>query len=493
MKKFIIIVISLIACNNSPKEKKENAPSNEAVTIKDTEENKNVSLVKDTIFLGKKAVRLNHNINTASNEISPTLSIDKKTLYFSGLDRTGFFDFKLDFTKNSNSGGEDIFFSKEKSKSFWNDSRPLKFLNTNAHETINQISSNGNFIITASYPENIGFSDKPGANTTDLFIATPENTSFKINHLPEPVNSLYTEADPFIKENEFIMFISDRPNDNGEYHKKGWLWNGSTWGNTDVWVSLYENYMWQEPINLGPIVNTEYAERSPWLSDDGLTLYLSSNGYDKDKQDLDVYIFKREDKKNWTEWNGPYLLKDTQSPNDEIYFKVYDDEIYFSRAIKNKYKSSISLNNGIRETNFRTGYKVVGQQIGSYKSDYNFDIVKLINDTVPILTIENINFKFNSVDLVKESHDNLNYLADLIKINNPKKIELHGYTDNIGSPEYNINLSSERAIQVKNYLKNNCGIVNEFEIIGNGEANPLVPNNSNINRSKNRRVEIYFN
>ena len=100
MKKFLIIVISLIACNNSPKEKKENTPSNEVVTINDSQENKNVSLVKDTIFLEKKAVRLNHNINTASNEISPTLSPDKKTLYFSGLDRTGFFDFKLDFTKN---------------------------------------------------------------------------------------------------------------------------------------------------------------------------------------------------------------------------------------------------------------------------------------------------------------------------------------------------------------------------------------------------------
>ena len=265
------------------------------------------------------------------------------------------------------------------------------------------------------------------------------------------------------------------------------------WGNTDIWVSLYENYMWQEPINLGPIVNSEFSERSPWLSDDGLKLYLSSNGYEKDKKDLDVYVFKRDDVNNWENWEGPYLLNDTQSPSDEIYFKIYDDEIYFSRGVKNNYKSSINLNNGIRETNFRTGYNVTGQQIGSYKSEYNFDIFTLIDGSDPILTIENVNFKFNSSELAKESHVNLKYLADLIKINNPKEIKLHGFTDNIGTPEYNMKLSIERATQVKNYLKDSCGIINQIEIIGNGEEKPLAPNNNNNNRSKNRRVEIYFN
>jgi outer membrane protein OmpA-like peptidoglycan-associated protein len=495
LRRYLIILITLISCNNSPTKESENISTTKSEVVDNSPENKNEpeSKVLENIFLHKKTIRLNHNINTSSNEICATLSPDKTKLYFSGLDRTGFFDFKLDFTKNSNSGGEDIFFSKLSKHKIWEDSRPVNFLNTDAHETINQVLTNGKLLLTGSYPENIGFSNKPGANTTDLFIATPNNDSYSIYHFPEPVNSLYTEADPYLKENKFIVFVSDRPNKNSVYHKKGWSWNESMWGNTDIWVSLYENYMWQEPINLGPIVNSEFSERSPWLSDDGLTLYLSSNGYEKDKKDLDVYVFKRDDVNNWENWEGPYLLNDTQSPSDEIYFKIYDDEIYFSRGVKNNYKSSINLNNGIRETNFRTGYNVTGQQIGSYQSEYNFDIFTLIDGSDPILTIENVNFKFNSSELAKESHVNLKYLADLIKINNPMEIKLHGFTDNIGTPEYNMKLSIERATQVKNYLKDSCGIINQIEIIGNGEEKPLAPNNNNNNRSKNRRVEIYFN
>jgi hypothetical protein len=39
------------------------------------------------------------------------LNADGSKLYFSAMDRTGFFDFKLDFTKEKSAGGEDIFYS----------------------------------------------------------------------------------------------------------------------------------------------------------------------------------------------------------------------------------------------------------------------------------------------------------------------------------------------------------------------------------------------
>jgi hypothetical protein len=99
------------------------------------------------------------------------------------------------------------------------------------------------------------------------------------------------------EDQSYILFVSDRNGNIGEYHKKGWKWNESFWGNTDVYVCIKEGDYWGNPINLGSKINTPYAERTPWLSEDGLTLYVSSNGYVKGKTDLDVYAFKRTDKR----------------------------------------------------------------------------------------------------------------------------------------------------------------------------------------------------
>ena len=47
----------------------------------------------------RKRIKLGHAINTLANEYLPVLNADGSKLYFSAMDRTGFFDFKLDFTK----------------------------------------------------------------------------------------------------------------------------------------------------------------------------------------------------------------------------------------------------------------------------------------------------------------------------------------------------------------------------------------------------------
>src|SRR5690606_22156975 len=51
-----------------------------------------------------------------------------------------------------------------------------------------------------------------------------------------------------------------------------------THGVEDIDVSLLRNGQWTEPRNLGPVINTQFQELSPSLSDDKTTLYFSSNG-----------------------------------------------------------------------------------------------------------------------------------------------------------------------------------------------------------------------
>ena len=303
-------------------------------------------------------LRMSHNINTSANEYLPVPAADGTGLYFSAMDRTGYFDFKIDFTKAKNAGGEDIYFSKFNNGIF-EDARPLTFLNTNSHEVVTYSFSNGSLLVTGNYSENIGpgiNSSIEGAQTTDVFKAQKTKSGYQIFHYPEPLNSVFSEFDAISNFNEsFILFSSDRPGNVGAYHKKGWFWNENYFGNTDIYIAFRDGYEWTVPVNLGKKINTPYAERTPWLSDDLKYLYLSSNGYKPGKSDLDIYYFVRKDINNWTDWEGPFTLKDINSDQDDWGYKISSTSFqYLARASSLTYESSQKgLNGGFRETNFR--------------------------------------------------------------------------------------------------------------------------------------------
>jgi hypothetical protein len=48
------------------------------------------------------------------------------------------------------------------------------------------------------------------------------------------------------------------------------------YGDYDIWVSTYSGGGWGPPANLGPAVNTAYADNCPWFAPDGKTMYFSS-------------------------------------------------------------------------------------------------------------------------------------------------------------------------------------------------------------------------
>jgi outer membrane protein OmpA-like peptidoglycan-associated protein len=440
-------------------------------------------------------IKLGHAVNTAANEYLPVLSPDEKTLYFSGMDRTGFFDFKLDFTKEKSSGGEDVFMAVFK-EGIWEDARPLVSLNTNGHEVVTHAPKEGKLMVTGNYPENLGASkDKDaGVQTTDLFLVRNFKSNQQIFHFPEPVNSIYTEADGVMAVDEsYVLFVSDRPGHVGDYHKKGWKWNGSFWGNTDVYVSLKEGDYWSVPINLGKKVNTAFAERTPWLSADGLTLFLSSNGYDNGKTDLDVYAFKRKDRSKWTEWEGPFVVEDANTPFDDWGYKETSNGTAFV-ASANKLgfeptQGGAAGDGGIRETNYRPGYEVYGLQVAALNKSFEMNIYQLQSPDVPSFVLSDLYFDFNSFAIKKSFEKHLFLLIDQINQNKPTSILIDGHTDDIGDLEYNRNLSLKRAEAIKSFLMKN-GVDCTFVVNGFGSSKPILPNINAVNRAMNRRVEI---
>ncbi|MBV5313922.1 MAG: OmpA family protein [Prolixibacteraceae bacterium] len=106
------------------------------------------------------------------------------------------------------------------------------------------------------------------------------------------------------------------------------------------------------------------------------------------------------------------------------------------------------------------------------------------------IKLNNINFEFNSADLIESSYEELNRLIQLMKDNSDIKVEILAHTDDLGTDEYNIKLSDKRARSVLQYLVYK-GIPEERLISnGYGETIPLVPNTSDENRALNRRVEM---
>lgn len=100
-----------------------------------------------------------------------------------------------------------------------------------------------------------------------------------------------------------------------------------------------------------------------------------------------------------------------------------------------------------------------------------------------------INFDFNKATIRPDSTPVLEQVATVLA-STPGAFELGGHTDNVGNAAYNAKLSQERAESVKSWLVAHGVAANRLTAKGYGETVPVVPNSSDANRARNRRVEL---
>jgi outer membrane protein OmpA-like peptidoglycan-associated protein/opacity protein-like surface antigen len=106
-------------------------------------------------------------------------------------------------------------------------------------------------------------------------------------------------------------------------------------------------------------------------------------------------------------------------------------------------------------------------------------------------TYENIEFEFGSDKLTQGSYRALDEIAATLKSDNSTvRLNVAGYTDYVGSEEFNQTLSVKRANAVKRYLLSKNVPASSVTIVGYGEKNPIAPNNTSEGRELNRRVEF---
>jgi outer membrane protein OmpA-like peptidoglycan-associated protein len=106
------------------------------------------------------------------------------------------------------------------------------------------------------------------------------------------------------------------------------------------------------------------------------------------------------------------------------------------------------------------------------------------------LTLNHITFPSNSADLKQSSFVELDQVIDLLTNNPGISIEISAHTDDVGNDEYNNSLSEKRAQSVLEYLRKKKIGPQRIVAKGYGETKPVAPNDSEVNRERNRRVEL---
>lgn len=206
-------------------------------------------------------------INTPYPEMYPSLTLDTETLFF---------------TRRVNNQDEDLYYAHPDTCGGWYTAKNIGApLNTPEQESAQTISADGHYMFFTR----CGVQSENGwdQGDCDLFMAYRPSADSPWS-VPQSfgatINTPDYEGMPCLSpDNKELYFVSNR---------KGGI------GGLDIWVSKFEEGLWQAPRNLGPNVNTPDNETAPFIFVDNSTLYFSSNGREG-MGGSDLYIARKTD------------------------------------------------------------------------------------------------------------------------------------------------------------------------------------------------------
>ncbi|WP_396173601.1 OmpA family protein [Flavobacterium sp.] len=117
--------------------------------------------------------------------------------------------------------------------------------------------------------------------------------------------------------------------------------------------------------------------------------------------------------------------------------------------------------------------------------------VERVGEGIRLVLGENaVRFDTSKSTLTAAAKANLDKLVPVFNQYPDTNIQIFGYTDSTGSPEFNLRLSEQRAISVEKYLESKGLNMSRFKMVGMGIADPIASNDTPEGRSQNRRVEF---
>ncbi len=362
------------------------------------------------------------------------------------------------------------------------------------------IVSDGNMEVVALSPDGtimlLAVSDEFDSNI--YFSLFEKNEWTPAVSIGKPINSRYWESyATFAPDGKSIYFTSNR--------------EGSL-GGMDIFRShKLPNGGWSEPENLGPAINTELNEESPFFSRDGKRLYFSSQGHNT-IGGYDLFYSEQLGDDLWGEpVNVGYPLNST---DDDLAFSPEGIHVDGSSLIYAKgsgdgfdlYKFDFIDENA---TPVPVPMEEPGEELAeeqkTEEQEAEMEQEQKVAETGPEVEVPEppekylvkpVFFAFDRYDLSGTARSKLDDLATLMKNYPSLKLEIMGHTDAIGTFEYNQGLSVKRAKSVSEYLINNGISKDRLTIKGFSESEPVAKNRTDDNRDApegrklNRRVQF---
>ena len=458
------------------------------------------------------------NINSSQDEYFPSMPINSDIIIYTYRNKD------LEFQD------EDFYIARNKDGLWEDPARVSSNINSEYREGSLSVSLDGKDVFFASChrPDSYG--------GCDLYYASLiyDTLWSKCYNLGPVINTKYWESQPSISsDGNLLFFVSNR---DGGY------------GGSDIWMSKRINDNWTEPINLGPSINTSSDEATPFLHYDNQTLYFSSKGHDG-FGGFDLYVtelnhtggFNKISNLGYpinTHFDESGLIV-TRDGVTAYYNSNMDDNlnIYsFTLPQKNKSNPVAIINSVVIDSINRRGVKanIVINEIDNFvehnvssnddgvfacaipmeshfsitvlaegydffssnyrlkKNEYSKNIEIVLNrlNIGNKISLDNIYYEFDDYSLKSESMVEIEKFAQYLIANHNLKVEIEGHTDNIGSESYNIVLSKKRAKSVYDALINFGVSFKQLSYIGYGYSMPLMNEDSDDARLKNRRTEI---
>ncbi len=425
---------------------------------------------------------------------------------------------------------EDLFYSLRVDRS-WGFAEEFKNINSRYNEGSACLSNDGRqlYFARCNSPDSYG--------SCDLFVADlrTDSTWGDIRNLGPRINTHGWDSHPSLSHSgDTLFFASDRI---------------GGFGYSDIYYSVRDaTGAWQKALNLGPIINTRGAEVSPFFHHKFNVLYFSSNGQPLTFGDFDIYKVYQ----GAQTWNEPKNIGPlVNGVGSEYYFTIdsQSDYLYYARSpeedINNLDLHSFpvpmeaqpeaiahiqgSLLNSETKKPFKGIVSIIDLDKGvevapkflREDGSFDFDLINKRNylliiqgddffrieelffmdgdmemnrEAEPIeskIAFESLEFENGKADILPVMRKDLDKLANFL-IDHPKfKLNISGHTDSQGNEDSNLRLSQARADAIKAYLIYEFKIeAARIEAHGYGSAKPITEEKSESERKLNRRVEF---
>lgn len=405
------------------------------------------------------------NINTQYNEGSACLSKDGKQLYFARCNSP------------DSHGNCDIFVADMKPDSTWGFVRNLgPNINSVSWDSQPSLSHSGDTLFFAS--DRIG-----GFGFSDIYFSVKDKTGNwgKAQNMGPVINTRGFEVSPFFHHKFNVLYFSS----NGQ---------PLNFGDFDIYKARRIQHGWEEPKNIGPLVNGTGSEYYFTIDSESNNLYYARSAAD-DMNNLDLHSFPvpmEAQPEAVARLKGTLVNSETKKPFRGI-VSIIDLDKGVEVAPKFLREDGSFDFNLINKRNYLL--IIQGDDFFRIEEIFFMDGDQEINlETEPIeskIAFKSLEFENGKADILQPMHQDLDKLANFLIDHPHMNLSISGHTDSQGKEEANLRLSQARADAIKAYLIYQFKIdAARIEAHGYGSSKPIVDEDTDEGRRLNRRVEF---